>query len=72
MVFVVVGLSELFTENLFGPTTAVIDRHQRSAWIQPGRLWAVVLVLNLVGGAVMAAIFSVEGTLPVGATSSRK
>ncbi|MCX2924439.1 formate/nitrite transporter family protein [Streptomyces sp. NEAU-W12] len=67
VVFVVVGRSELFTENFFGPVAAAIGRHQRSAWIQLGRLWGVVLVLNLVGGAVMAAIFSVEGTLPTGA-----
>lgn len=67
VVFVVVGRSELFTENFFDPVAAAIDRHQRSAWIQLGRLWVVVLVLNLLGGAVMAAIFSVEGTLPAGA-----
>ncbi|MDK1348958.1 formate/nitrite transporter family protein [Streptomyces sp. 378] len=32
VVFVVVGRSELFTENFFGPVAAAIDRHQRSVW----------------------------------------
>ncbi len=71
VVFVVVGRSELFTENFFGPVAAVIHRNNRSAWIRLGRLWAVVLVLNFVGGAVMAAIFSVEGTLPRSAPRPR-
>ncbi|MGK5448902.1 formate/nitrite transporter family protein [Streptomyces radiopugnans] len=67
VVFVVVGRSELFTENFFGPVAAAIGQRGRSVWIRLGRLWAVVLVLNFAGGAVMAAIFSVEGTLPAGA-----
>ncbi len=67
LVFLVVGRSELFTENFFDPVAAAIDRRQRSTWVRLGRLWLVVLLLNFVGGAVMAAIFAVEGTLPAGA-----
>ena len=64
LVFLVVGRSELFTENFFDPVAAAIDRRRRSTWSDLARLWLVVLALNLVGGAVMTAIFAVEGTLP--------
>lgn len=67
LVFLVVGRSELFTENFFGPVAATIKNPSRSAWWSLARLWVVVLVLNLVGGAVMAAIASVPGALPDGA-----
>jgi formate/nitrite transporter FocA (FNT family) len=67
LVFLVVGRSELFTENFFDPVATAIDRRARSAWLRLGRLWVVVLLLNLVGGTVMAGIFAVEGTLPPGA-----
>ncbi len=67
VVFLVVGRSELFTENFFDPVAAAIDRRQRSSSFLLVRLWTVVLLLNLVGGAVMAAIFAVEGALPAGA-----
>lgn len=67
LVFLVVGRSELFTENFFDPVATAIDRRQRSTWLRLGRLWGVVLLLNLAGGIVMAAIFAVEGTMPTGA-----
>ncbi|MFI7584065.1 formate/nitrite transporter family protein [Kocuria sp. M1N1S27] len=67
VVFLVIGRSELFTENFFDPVAAAIDRRGSSVWFRLGRLWILVLVLNLVGGAVMAAIFTVEGALPSGA-----
>lgn len=70
LVFVVIGRSELFTENFFDPVAAALDRRHGSAWSALGRLWIVVLLLNLVGGAIMAAIFTVEGTLPAGAHQS--
>lgn len=67
LVFLVVGRSELFTENFFDPVATAIDRRQRSAWWRLVRLWSLVLALNLVGGAVMAAVFIVEGALASGA-----
>lgn len=67
LVFLVVGRSELFTENFFDPVTAAVDQRRRGAFAALGRLWVVVLVLNLVGGAVMVGIFSVPGALPPGA-----
>jgi formate/nitrite transporter FocA (FNT family) len=46
--------SELFTENFLVPVTAVAAK-RGTAW-QLVRLWAVSLVMNLVGGFVMAAL----------------
>ncbi|SCL14286.1 Formate/nitrite transporter FocA, FNT family [Micromonospora nigra] len=67
LVFVVVGRTELFTENFFDPVAAALHRRRPAAIWQLVRLWTLVLVLNFVGGAVMAAVFTVEGTLPAGA-----
>ncbi|MGQ1797043.1 formate/nitrite transporter family protein [Kocuria oceani] len=67
VIFLVIGRSELFTENFFDPVATAIDRKEGSVWLRLGRLWALVLVLNLVGGAVMAVVFTVEGALPTGA-----
>lgn len=62
-----IGRSELFTENFFDPVAAAIDQQGASVWVRWGRLLILVLVLNLVGGTVMAAIFAVDGALPAGA-----
>lgn len=70
LVFLVVGRSELFTENFFGPVAATISNRTSSGWSSLARLWIVVLVLNLIGGAVMAAILSVPGALPDGASEA--
>src|SRR3712207_516169 len=48
LVFLVVGRSELFTENFFGPVAAAIDDPGTAVWLRLGRLWLVMLVLNLV------------------------
>ncbi|SCG60283.1 formate/nitrite transporter family protein [Micromonospora halophytica] len=67
LVFVVVGRTELFTENFFDPVAAAVARRRASAVGQLARLWLLVLLLNFAGGAVMAAVFVVRGTLPAGA-----
>jgi formate-nitrite transporter family protein len=67
LVFLVVGRSELFTENFFDPVAAAADDRKPAALAALGRLWGIVLVFNVVGGAVMAAVFSVPGALPAGA-----
>jgi formate/nitrite transporter FocA (FNT family) len=55
-VFVVVGRSELFTENFLVPI-AGLEREFRSLR-KLGELWAAALVLNLVGGTVLALILT--------------
>ena len=67
LVFLVVGRSELFTENFFDPVAAALDAEGRAVWLLVARLWAVILLLNMVGAGAMAAVFAVDGALPEGA-----
>ena len=68
VVFLVVGRSELFTENFFDPVAAAIEQQRGSRpWTGLMRLWGVTLALNLVGGALLVALLTVDGALPEGA-----
>jgi formate/nitrite transporter FocA (FNT family) len=64
-VFVVVGKSELFTENFLVPITAL--ERSRPSWLKLGELWVVTLVLNIAGGALLAVILTSNGVLWQGA-----
>jgi formate-nitrite transporter family protein len=64
-VFVVVGKSELFTENFLVPV-AGLERRSRASWLKLGELWTGTLLLNLVGGAALALIVTSKGVLPQG------
>ena len=64
LVFLVVGRSELFSENFFDPVAAAIEERGRGVWSRLIRLWATTLVLNLAGGAVLLAVLTVDGALP--------
>ena len=64
LVFLVVGRSELFSENFFDPVAAAIDERRRGVWLRLLRLWVTTLLLNLAGGAVLLAAVTVEGALP--------
>jgi formate/nitrite transporter FocA (FNT family) len=66
LVFLIVGRSELFSENFFDPVATVVERRRSGMLVQLLRLWAVTFVLNLVGGAVFALTLSVDGVLPAG------
>lgn len=66
LVFLVMGRSELFSENLFDPVAAAVDEPGNGVWLRLARLWSVILVLNLVGGAVLVAVLMVDGALPSG------
>jgi formate/nitrite transporter FocA (FNT family) len=61
-VFVVVGKSELFTENFLVPVVG-LERGKRG-WLKLGELWCATLVLNLVGGSLLAVIVTSKGVLP--------
>ena len=67
LVFLVVGRSELFTENFFDPVAAAVRDGGSSAFARLMRLWGFTLLLNLVGGAVLVGVLTVEGALPEGA-----
>ena len=57
-IFVVIGRSELFTENFLVPTVAVIAK--RARLINLMRLWGLTLIGNLVGAVIVAAMVSIE------------
>lgn len=67
LVFLVVGRSELFTENFFDPVAATLDPSRSVGWGRLARLWVFTFLLNLVGGAVLVAVLTIEGALPEGA-----
>jgi formate/nitrite transporter FocA (FNT family) len=64
-VFIVVGRSELFTENFLVPI-AGLDRRDRHSWWKLVELWTVSPVLNLVGAAILILIVTTHGVLPEG------
>lgn len=70
LVFVVVGRTELFSENFFDPVAAAIDEGGRRVWGRLLRLWAVILVLNIVGGAVLVGLLTVNGAISEGASEA--
>ena len=70
VVFLVVGRSELFSENFFDPVAAVIDEGGTAAWGRLLRLWASIFLLNVIGGGVLVALLTVDGALPEGAAQS--
>lgn len=66
LTFLVVGRSELFTENFLDPLAARASGIQRF-WRRLSRLWSFSLVFNLVGGALLTLIVTTEGAIPQGA-----
>ena len=70
VVFLVVGRSELFSENFFDPVAAAIDEPRAGVWARLVRLWVSILTLNLVGGAILVGLLTVEGALPAGSAES--
>jgi len=67
LVFLVVGRTELFSENFLDPVASVLAHPRPARWTALLRLWGFVLVFNLLGAAIMAGIFVVPGALPDGA-----
>jgi formate/nitrite transporter FocA (FNT family) len=61
-VFVVVGRSELFTENFLVPIAGLEGRN-RGSWLKLGELWVATLILNIVGGSLLAIILTSKGVL---------
>jgi len=64
-IFIVVGRSELFTENFLVPITAL--RRGTLSKIKLAELWTISPVMNIVGGTALVLIVSSKGVLPEGA-----
>lgn len=69
LVFLVVGRSELFSENFFDPVAATMA-DEPSRWGRLARLWVAILVFNLVGGALLVVVLTVPGALPEGSPAA--
>ncbi|MEX2672073.1 MAG: formate/nitrite transporter family protein [Phycisphaeraceae bacterium] len=63
LVFLVVGRTELFSENFFDPVASAFQRRNAHVMWRLLRLWSITIVLNLLGGALFVAILAVDGVL---------
>ncbi len=63
-IFIVVGRSELFTENFLVPVTGLHRGHITK--VKLAELWILSPIFNIVGGVALIMIVSVEGVLPEG------
>ena len=60
-VILLIGKSELFTENFFLPVTGVMER--RGSLGQLGSLWGISLAANLLGALLFASLISRPGVI---------
>jgi len=63
-IFIVVGRSELFTENFFVPITAL--RRGRMHLLKLLELYTISPVMNLLGGTLLILLVTTKGVLPHG------
>jgi formate-nitrite transporter family protein len=63
-IFIVVGRSELFTENFLVPLTA--RRRGNLTRLKLAELWTISPVMNIVGGTALILVVSSKGVLPEG------
>ena len=63
-IFIVVGRSELFTENFFVPITALRKGHTRL--LKLAELYTISPVMNILGGTALILIVTTKGVLPEG------
>jgi formate/nitrite transporter FocA (FNT family) len=63
-IFIVVGRSELFTENFLVPVTGLVSGHITK--IKLAELWIISPVCNIIGGTALIMLAGVHGVLPAG------
>ncbi len=63
-IFIVVGRSELFTENFLLPVTAL--RRGKLSKLKLAKLWTISPIMNIAGGTALILIASSTGVLPEG------
>jgi formate/nitrite transporter FocA (FNT family) len=62
LVLITLGRAELFTENFLIPVGSVFAGRSSKAALW--RMWAVTLVVNLIGLTLFAGLFAIKGVLP--------
>jgi len=63
-IFIVVGRSELFTENFFVPISAL--RRGSLTKLKLAELWTISPVMNILGGTLLILVATTKGVLPHG------
>lgn len=63
-IFIVVGRSELFTENFFVPITAL--RRGAFTTLKLAQLWTISPIMNILGGTLLILVATTKGVLPDG------
>jgi formate/nitrite transporter FocA (FNT family) len=63
-IFIVVGRSELFTENFLVPITGL--RRGRFTKLKLAELWTISPVMNILGGTLLILLVTTKGVLPEG------
>ena len=63
-IFIVVGRSELFTENFFVPITAL--RRGTFTFRKLLELWTISPIMNILGGTLLIIVATTKGVLPEG------
>ncbi|MEJ7797382.1 MAG: formate/nitrite transporter family protein [Solirubrobacteraceae bacterium] len=63
-IFIVVGRSELFTENFLVPVTGL--KRGQITKLKLAELWTLSPIFNIVGGTMLVLVISVDGVLPHG------
>ncbi len=64
IMFLILGRAELFSENFFDPIATAFEGKESHVSRRLIRLWVFTFALNIVGGALLIGILSVEGALP--------
>ncbi len=67
-IFIVVGRSELFTENFLVPITGLARGHITK--LKLAELWVISPIFNIAGGTLLIAVASVHGVLPHGSAET--
>ncbi|MEA2155114.1 MAG: formate-nitrite transporter family protein [Solirubrobacteraceae bacterium] len=69
-IFIIVGRSELFTENFLVPVIGL--RSGLVTKLKLAELWSISPILNIAGGTILIVVASVHGVLPHGTTTTLK
>ena len=69
-VIVILGRQQLFTESTLSAVLPVLTRRDMRTLLKTFRLWAIVLLFNLIGTIVFAGILQIRGVFPANVVDS--